>query len=69
MERETFDDESPRGEQYTDDRTALAHAYEGDELLAIAYKQKVVEEWLSGAWFEVSLTPAGEERIKQPPRS
>ena len=65
MEREhyeTYADDSPRGEKYLDDRTELAYAYDGEELLAIAYKEKVVREWLDRAWFSVSLTPAGEER-------
>lgn len=63
--RQTYADDSPRGEHYLDDRTELAYAYDGEELLAIAYKEKVVREWLDRAWFTVSLTPAGEERVSE----
>ena len=32
----------------------------------VAYKEKVVEEWLARAWFDVNLTPAGEVRCEVP---
>lgn len=57
----TDSDQSAGEIPHYDERTALACAYEGDELLAIAYKRGVVEEWLEGAWFDVVLTPDGLE--------
>jgi hypothetical protein len=46
-----------------DDRTALAYAYEGDELVAKLYKEKAVRECQQLGWLSVSMTPEGEDRL------
>ena len=51
-----------RGEQYLDDRTTLAYAYDGDQLVAKLFKERAVRECQHSGWLTVTLTPAGEER-------
>lgn len=55
-----------RGEQYHDDRTTLAYAYDGTELVAKLFKERAVRECQASSWLTVSLTPAGEDRSLQP---
>jgi len=64
--RETRADDSPRGDQYLDDRTELAYAYDGTTLIAIAYDDCLVTDWVADSRFDVSLTPAGEARLDRP---
>lgn len=56
------DSDSPH---HWDERTALAYAYEGDELAAKLYKEKAVRECQASGWLTVSLTPEGDDRIEQ----
>lgn len=46
---------------HTDGRTALACAYEGDQLVAILYSKKAVRECEASGWLTVSRTPEGEK--------
>jgi len=57
-------DDSSRGEVHPDDRTELAHVYDGLSLRAILYDKREVERYREETAFTVSLTPAGECRIE-----
>lgn len=59
---ETLQDDA-RGEHYTDDRTTLAFAYEGDELVARLFKKRAVREFQASSLYDVVLTPDGEEGL------
>lgn len=62
--RETFHDDSPRGDKYLDDRTKLAYVYDGCSLHAILFKEEEVERYRETTR-EVCLTPAGEARCSE----
>jgi len=61
--RQTYGDDSPRGEHYLDDRTELAYVYDGESLQAILFKRREVRRYRDETTYHVSLTPAGEERL------
>jgi len=61
--RQTFADDSPRGEHYTDDRTTLAYVYCGTDLHATLHHEREVRRYREQTSLVVSLTPAGECRI------
>lgn len=60
--REMVSDDSPRGKHYPDDRTELAHVYDGESLHAILFDEREVERYRETT-LAVTLTPAGECRI------
>lgn len=57
-------DDSLRGQHYHDDRTVLAHVYDGLSQLAILTDKGEVERYQEETDFYVSLTPAGECQIE-----
>jgi len=59
---QTQGDDSPRGDAHLDDRTPLAHVYDGLSLRAIVFDEREVERYRDTA-LTVSLTPAGECRV------
>jgi len=61
--RETYADDSGRGQHYPDDRTVLAHVYDGLSLRAILTDAREVERYREETTLTVSLTPAGEVRV------
>jgi len=61
--RETYANDSPRGEHYPDDRTRLAYVYDGLSLKAVLFDEREVERYREETTFFVSLTPAGEARV------
>lgn len=63
--RETYADESPRGEQYPDDRTELGYVYDGLSLRAVLYDEREVKRYREETGLTVSLTPAGEARCEK----
>lgn len=62
--RQTYADDSPRGEMYLDDRTELAYVYSGLSLQAVLYDEREVARYRTETTYEVSLTPAGEKRME-----
>lgn len=52
---------SGEGIDHLDDRTPLAYAYDGLELVAILYTEEAVRECRDSSWLTVSRTPKGEE--------
>ncbi|MEZ3117808.1 hypothetical protein RYH80_17975 [Halobaculum sp. MBLA0147] len=64
--RETVDDDSPRGEAYSDDRTTLAYVYRGAELLQTVHATSALKALIDDpprAATEISTTPAGTLRL------
>lgn len=61
--RQTYGDDSPRGEHYPDDRTRLAYVYDGLTLKAVVFDEREVERYREETTFLVKLTPAGEARV------
>jgi len=50
-----------------DDRTALAHVYDGEQLVATLHNRSIVEEFEDeeqGRWYTVSRTAEGEEVLE-----
>lgn len=45
------------------DRTALAHAYDGEEMVARLHTEAVVAEFQESTLYTVWMTPAGEDRL------
>lgn len=62
---QTYDDDSPRGEKYLDDRTRLAYVYDGVSLQAILFKEEEVRRYREETTFTVTLTPAGGARCPE----
>ena len=61
--RQTYGDDSPRGEHYPDDRTQLAYVYDGLSLKAVLFDEREIKRYREETTFFVSLTPAGEARV------
>ena len=58
-------DTDPRegyGVQHTDRRQALAFAYDGVDLVAVAYKVRIAVQWEEEGRHTVSWTPVGEKK-------
>ena len=47
--------------QHSEDRTPLAFAYQGTDLIAVGYSEEIVKHWEDETTYTVSRTPAGEE--------
>jgi len=62
--KESVADDSPRGEEYLDDRTLLAYVYDGENLRASLYAESEVRRYRETTLHDVMLTPAGECRIE-----
>lgn len=63
IHRQTYRDDSPRGKAHPDDRTPLAHVYDGLSLRAVVFDVREVERYREDTALTVSLTSAGECRI------
>lgn len=65
--RETYADDSPRGEVYPDDRTRLASVFDGESLKAVLYDKRECIRYRDETTYVVVLTPAGEARFEADP--
>lgn len=63
--RQTYADDSPRGEMYLDDRTVLAHVYDGLSLRAMLFDEREVQRYREETSFYVALSEAGEKRMEE----
>ena len=54
------DTERGRGVEHLDKRDPLAYAYDGVSLVAVGYREEIVEHWEQATNYTVSRTPRGE---------
>ena len=54
-------EQSHETSQHSEDRTPLAFAYTGTDLIAVGYREEIVKHWEDETAYTVSRTPAGEE--------
>lgn len=59
---ESSDRRVERGEQYLDERDPLAFAYDGTLLVAVGYREEIVDHWEEATNYAVVRTPEGEAR-------
>lgn len=52
-----------KGVEHLDDREPLAYAYDGLSLVAVGYKETIVEHWEKATNYTVSRTPRGEDNV------
>jgi len=50
-----------RGEHHLDDRTPLAFVYEGVALVAVGYRNEIVQHWEEATNYTVVRTPEGND--------
>jgi hypothetical protein len=54
-------DEHGAREHHLDERTPLAYAYDGTVLVAIGFREEIVDHWEQATDYAVSRTPRGED--------